>query len=88
MSIVKPLKEMLLVSENKKQHTSEAGIILDNTKSALTTTGIVKAIGPDVVGVSVGDEIYLDWRKGNIVNVDSSQYVMVALEHVLAVVVE
>jgi co-chaperonin GroES (HSP10) len=83
---VTPLKNMVMVSENRKAATSEAGIILEKAKSFLTTSGIVRAVGPEVDGISVGDEVYLDWSKGSIVHVDASQYVMVSADHIACVV--
>lgn len=86
MNIV-PLKNKVLVAENKEEHKSESGIILDGANSVkMSKTATVLAIGPDVVDVVVGDVIYLEWPKGQIVKIGDAQRVIIEDKYIVAVV--
>lgn len=87
MNNITPLNDNVLVSENKKEVTSEAGIILEQARSVHDMTpAMVIAIGPEVTEVQVGDEVYLDWSKGNIVKHDGDEFVVVKEQHIIAVI--
>lgn len=84
---VKPLRKMVLVAENKVDQTTQSGIILDGTTSARDSkTGTVLAIGSEVTDVTVGDVIYLEWNKGQVVKIGDSQRIMIKEEFIVAVV--
>lgn len=85
--IVQPLKDKVLVAENKtSDKTTETGIILDGANSVRDSrAGTVLAIGPDVTEVAVGDVVYLDWTKGSVVKVGDAQRVIIKVEHIVAV---
>lgn len=81
-----PLKDRVLVAENKDEQKSESGIILDGANSTRDSkTGTVLAIGPDVTDVQVGDVIYLEWNKAAVVKVGNAQRVMIKQENIVAV---
>ena len=82
---VRPLKDKVLVAENKKETQTASGIILDDKGLGESKTGTVLAIGPDVKSLVVGDKILLDWSKASIVNVDGAQRVMLSEENIVAV---
>jgi co-chaperonin GroES (HSP10) len=85
--IVKPLRKMVLVAENAVDQTTESGIILDGTTSKRESkTGTVLAIGSEVTAVNVGDKIYLEWNKGQVVKIGDAQRVMIKEEFIVAVV--
>jgi co-chaperonin GroES (HSP10) len=85
MNIV-PLKNKVLVAENKDEHKTESGIILDGATSVkMSKTATVLAIGPDVVDVVVGDVIYLEWPKGQIVKIGDAQRVIIEDKYIVAV---
>ena len=85
--IVKPLKKKVLVAENKVDQTTEAGIILDGTTSARDSKqGTVLAIGPDVTMVGVGDKVYIEWNKAQVVKIGDAQRVIIDEENIVAVV--
>ena len=85
--IVKPLRKMVLVAENAVDQTTDSGIILDGTTSARDSkTGTVLAIGSEVTAVNVGDKVYLEWNKGQVVKIDDAQRVMIKEEFIVAVV--
>jgi co-chaperonin GroES (HSP10) len=83
---ITPLKNKVLVAENKSEHKSESGIILDGANSvSVSKTATVLAIGPDVVDVLVGDVVYLEWPKGQIVKIDDAQRVIIEDKYIVAV---
>jgi len=84
--VVKPLRKMVLVAENSVKQTTESGIILDGTTSNRDSkTGTVLAIGSEVTAVNVGDKIYLEWNKGQVVKIGDVQRVMIKEEFIVAV---
>lgn len=85
--IVKPMKKKVLIAENKGEVKSAAGLILDDAKSVKESkTGTVLAIGPDVTVVAVGDVVYLEWNKAQVVKIGDAQRVIIDEEHIVAVV--
>lgn len=86
MTTVIPLKDKVLVAENKSETKSEAGIILDGVNSVRDSKqGTVLAIGKDVTEVKVGDKVYLEWNKAQVVKVDDAQRVIIKEEFIVAV---
>jgi co-chaperonin GroES (HSP10) len=83
---VKPLKDKVLVAENKRDNTTESGIILEGAGFDQSKSGTVLAIGPDVTDVQVGDVIYLEWNKAQVVKIGDAQRVMIKQENIVAVV--
>ncbi len=85
MNIV-PLKNKVLVAENVSERKTESGIILDGANSvAMSKTATVLSIGPDVVDVKVGDVIYLEWPKGQMVKIGDAQRVIIEDKYIVAV---
>lgn len=85
MNII-PLKNKVLLAENKSEHKTESGIILDVANSVKPSkSATVLAIGPDVVDVAIGDVVYLEWSKGQIVKVNDAQRVIIEDKYIVAV---
>lgn len=83
---ITPLKNKVLVAENKTEHKTDSGIILDGANSvAMSKTATVLSIGPDVVDVKVGDVIYLEWPKGQLVKIGDAQRVIIEDKYIVAV---
>lgn len=82
---VTPLKDFVLVAENKKESQTASGIILDGQGLGESKTGTVLAIGPKVDAVEVGNKILLMWNKAQVVTVDGAQRVMIKQEDIVAV---
>ena len=80
------IKDKVLVAENKMETTTESGIVLTgfNAKKE-TKTGTVIGVGPDVTDVKFGDVVLIDWEKGTIVKVDDAYRIVIAQEHIQAV---
>lgn len=82
----KPLKDKVLVAENKSETKSNSGIILDHANSIKESkSGTVLAIGPDVTDVQVGDKILLDWSKVQVVKLGDAQRVVLKQEDIVAI---
>jgi co-chaperonin GroES (HSP10) len=83
---VTPLQDRVLVAENKKEDTTESGIIIEGARGVGNTAkATVLAIGPTVKDVKVGDVVLLDWAKASPVKVGDAQRAMVKEEFILAV---
>jgi co-chaperonin GroES (HSP10) len=83
--IVKPMKDYVLVAENKRKQETDSGIIIEGVSNADSRSGTVLAVGPKVTEVKVGDVVYLDWSKSQVVTIDGAQRVMVKIENIVAV---
>jgi chaperonin GroES len=83
-----PMKDKVLIAENKRQNKTSSGIILDSQGDGESKTGTVLAIGPDVKEVNVGDVVYLHWNKGQVVKVGEAQRLIIQEEHIVAVLEE
>jgi chaperonin GroES len=82
---VTPLKDRVLVAENKRENTTESGIVLQGAGFDQSKSGTVLAIGPEVTDVKVGDVIYLEWNKAAVVKVGDAQRVIIKQENIVAV---
>ena len=81
-----PLKTQVLVAENKKEDTTESGIIIEGTRGiGGTAKATVLAVGPDVTDVKVDDVILLDWSKASPVKIGDVQRAMIKEEFIIAV---
>ena len=66
MSEVTPIRKQVLIAQIARKTISTGGIIIEGVRSVIDNeTGRVLAIGSEVTEVAVGDEILLDWSKGN-----------------------
>ena len=83
---IRPMNDRVLVAENKKDKTTESGIILEGTRgTGDTAKATVLAIGPEVKDVKVGDVVLLDWAKASPVKVGDIQRAMIKEENIIAV---
>jgi len=83
---VLPLKTQVLVAENKKEDTTESGIIIEGTRGmGNTAKATVLAVGPDVTDVKVDDVVLLDWTKASPVKIGDVQRAMIKEEFIITV---
>jgi co-chaperonin GroES (HSP10) len=83
---VLPLKTQVLVAENKKEDTTESGIIIEGARGVGNTAkATVLAVGPDVTDVKVDDVVLLDWSKASPVKIGDVQRAMIKEEFIIAV---
>lgn len=86
MNIV-PMNDRVLVAENKKENTTQSGIILEGARGVGDTAqATVLAVGPKVTEVKVGDVVLLDWSKASPVKVGDAQRAMVKEEFIIGVI--
>jgi co-chaperonin GroES (HSP10) len=83
---VLPLKTQVLVAENKKEDTTESGIIIEGTRgNGNTAKATVLAVGPDVTDVKIDDVVLIDWAKASPVKIGDAQRAMIKEEFIIAV---
>lgn len=86
---VTPLKDNVLVAENRLENTTASGIVIESAQGlGESKTGTVLAIGPKVDAVNVGDKVLLMWNKAQVVTIDGAQRVMIKQEDIVAVLEE
>ena len=84
--IVNPLRKNVLVAENKRENTTDSGIVIQGAEGlGESKTGKVLAIGDEVTDVKVGDTIYLMWNKAKLVKIDGAQRVIISQDDIVAV---
>ena len=83
---VTPLKDIVLVAENRRENTTASGIVIESSQGlGESKSGTVLAIGPKVETVAVGDKVLLLWNTAQVVTIDGAQRVMVKEENIVAV---
>lgn len=83
---VQPLGNKVFLRENKKEAKTASGIIVEGLTNEDTKTGTVLAIGPDVKQVAVGDVVYVDWTKGQVVKDGDVYRAIIAEEFINGIV--
>lgn len=83
---IKPLGERVLVKMEQLQEKTASGIIIPQTAQEKTQIGVVEAIGDEVKNIKVGDKIMHDKYAGTSVKKDGSEYLILNLKDVLAVI--
>ena len=81
---VTPLKDIVLIAENKRATTTASGITIESGLGE-SKTGKVLAIGPKVTSVAIGDKVLLLWNKAQVITIDGAQRVMIKEEDIVAV---
>jgi len=83
---LRPTRKNVLVAQIARKTTTDSGIIIDNAKSVMDNeTARVVAIGNEVTMVNVGDELLVQWEKGQVVTVDGEQRVIISEDYIIAV---
>lgn len=84
---VKPTRKNILVAEIARQTVSSGGIIIEGARSTNDhQMARALSIGSEVTLVQEGDELLLDWSKGQPVMVNGEQRVLISEDHVIAVI--
>jgi chaperonin GroES len=83
--MIKALGTRVVVELIEKEAVSAGGIVLTRTDADEVTRGIVLAVGPEVVDVSVGDVILANWNKGQKMKVEDFDAYVVKEEDVVLV---
>lgn len=90
---IKPLGNRVAVKFVEEEEKTKSGIVLpDTAKEEKPQQGEVIAVGKDVTPedgeaeVKIGDMVVFDKYAGNKVTIDSDDYVLIAIDDVLAVI--
>ena len=84
---VKPTRKNILVAEIARQTVSSGGIIIEGARSTNDhQMARALSIGSEVEFVKEGDELLLDWSKGQPVMVNGEQRMLISEDHVIAVI--
>ena len=84
---IKPTRKNILVAQIARQTTSAGGIIIEGARSTNDhQLARALAIGPEVEFVKEGDELLIDWAKGNVIDVEGEQRVLINEIYVIGIV--
>jgi len=83
---IKPLADRVVAVRDEAQTKTASGLYLPDTAKEKPVVATVKAVGPDVKGIKVGDRIvYKDYSTTEL-KIDGTEYLIVKEEDVLATV--
>ena len=60
---MRPTRDVVVFGFEKRENTTEGGIILQESTKLDSAIGTVMGIGPDVKDVEMNDRIVADWTK-------------------------
>jgi len=81
---MKAIGKNIIVKRQEKDTATRGGIIYTDT--SLVTLARVIAIGDEVRGVNIGDDLVINWHTANLVKLSHDEYHIVNIDHVFAVV--
>lgn len=81
----KPLKERVFVSYSEEQERTSGGLYIPDAAKEKPQRGRIEAIGGDVKGVKVGDEVLFDKYSGSKISFDDTEYLILKEEDILGV---
>ena len=85
---IQMIGEQVLVAAAPKETKTEGGIILSSeVKATASEPGVVIAVGPatGAAHLNKGDTVYLSWDKAMPVRIGGQDAVIVAAEHIKAI---
>lgn len=62
-TMMRPTRDVVVFGFEKRENTTEGGIILQESTKLNSAIGTVMGIGPDVKDVEMNDRIVADWTK-------------------------
>lgn len=83
---IKPLADRVVATREEAAKQTASGLYLPDNAKEKSDLAVVKAIGPDVKGVKVGDRIVYKSFSQTELKVDGTDYLIVSEEDVLAIV--
>ena len=81
----KPLKERVFVSYSEEQERTSGGLYIPDAAKEKPQRGRIEAIGGEVKGVKVGDEVLFDKYSGSKISFDGTDYLILKEEDILGV---
>lgn len=79
---IRPLKDNIIVERIKKEEVTSGGIVLPGGDREEADKALVVAVGPEVEGINVGDELLINWQKAP--KIDEKHY-KVSFEDVIGI---
>ncbi len=83
---IKPLADRVVAVREEAKTQTASGIYLPDNAKEKPVLAEVKAVGPDVKGIKVGDKIVYKEYSTTELTIDSTEYLIVKEEDVLATV--
>ncbi|MDC7226696.1 MAG: co-chaperone GroES [Spirochaetales bacterium] len=85
---IKPLADRVLIKIESEETQKVGSLYIPQTAQEKTNTGVVAEIGDDkdVINVKVGDKVMYDKYAGTKLEADGSEFLLVRISDVLAVV--
>lgn len=81
----KPLKERVFVSYSEEQERTSGGLYIPDAAKEKPQRGRIEAIGGEVKGVKVGDEVLFDKYSGSKISFNDTDYLILKEEDILGV---
>ncbi len=81
----KPLKERVFVSYSEEQERTSGGLYIPDAAKEKPQRGRIEAIGGEVKGVKVGDEVLFDKYSGSKISFDGTDYLILKEDDILGV---
>lgn len=81
---ISPLADRIVAVREEAMNKTAAGLFLPDTAKEKPVVATVKAVGPDVKAVKVGDKILYKEYSTTEIKVDGKEYLVVKEEDVLA----
>lgn len=81
----KPLKERVFVSYSEEQDRTSGGLYIPDAAKEKPQRGRIEAIGGEVKGVKVGDEVLFDKYSGSKISFEGTDYLILKEEDILGV---
>lgn len=87
---VKPLKDRVLVKNDKAETKTTSGIIIPEVAQEKTQTASVVAVGPgtkdEEITVKIGDRIMYDKYAGTQVKIDGEDHLILKMSDIIAII--
>jgi chaperonin GroES len=81
---IKPLADRVVAVREQAQTKTASGIYLPDSAREKPAAAVVEAVGPDVKGIKKGDKIIYKDYSATELKIDSTEYLIVKEEDVLA----
>ena len=85
-SPIKPLADRVVAVREEAQTKTAAGLYLPDNAKEKPVAATVQAVGPDVKGVKKGDKILYKEYSTTDIKIDSTDYLIVKEEDILATI--
>jgi chaperonin GroES len=85
ISMLKPIKNNVIVELIEKEKVTSSGIILKSADPAEVNKALVLAIGPDVTDVAVNDIVLPNWNKAAKTSLDGQDFYVINQDEIVGV---